>query len=130
MAQMAQIVQNLPPQHLELASADYQPEREEYLEKLGAVQIEHTLLMSRSVWHKLREAKPLEALQLSEVLQGLKPVRTPIPSRMSWLESLSRSYAKSIDSKDAIASELKERVNKQEDKAEDASRTPNNGHHA
>lgn len=82
-SQMAQIVQNYPPQSLQLASADYQPEREEYLEKLGARRIEHTLLMSRSVWHKIRETKPLEALQLSEVLQGLQP-RTPIPTRMSF----------------------------------------------
>lgn len=85
-SQMAQVVQNLPSQSLQLASADYQPEREEYLEKIGAQRIEHALLMSRSVWHKLRESKPstLESLQLSEVLQGLKPARTPIPSRMSW----------------------------------------------
>jgi ribosomal protein S18 acetylase RimI-like enzyme len=83
LAQMAQIVQNYPPQSLQLASADYQPEREEYLENLGARRIEHTLLMSRSVWHKIRETKPLEALQLSEVLQGLQP-RAPIPTRMSF----------------------------------------------
>jgi hypothetical protein len=91
LSQMARIVQDLPTQSLQLASADYQPEREEYLEKLGAQRIEHTLLMSRSVWHKLREAKPvsLEGLHLSEVLQGLKPARTPIPSRMTWLQSLS-----------------------------------------
>jgi hypothetical protein len=81
----------LPPQSLQLASADYQPEREEYLEQLGAERIEHTLLMSRSVWHKLREAKPLEGLQLSDVLQGLQPARTPIPSRMTWLKSLSKT---------------------------------------
>jgi hypothetical protein len=31
-------------------AADYQPEREEYLEQLGAQRIEHSLLMSRSVW--------------------------------------------------------------------------------
>ncbi|MEC4852589.1 MAG: GNAT family N-acetyltransferase, partial [Jaaginema sp. PMC 1079.18] len=82
-SQMAQIVQKYPPQSLQLASADYQPEREEYLEKLGARRTEHTLLMSRSVWHKIRETKPLESLQLSEVLQGLQP-RTPIPTRMSF----------------------------------------------
>ena len=91
LAQMARIVQEMPAQSLHLASADYQPEREEYLEQLGAQRIEHTLLMSRSVWHKLREAKPvsLEGLQLSEMLQGLKPARTPIPSRITWLKSLS-----------------------------------------
>ncbi len=91
LSQMARIVQNLPAQSLHLASADYQPEREEYLEKLGAERIEHTLLMSRSVWHKLREAKPLEGLQLSEVLQGLQRARTPIPSRISLWHSLTKS---------------------------------------
>lgn len=89
--QMARIVQGVPPQALQLASADYQPEREEYLEQLGAQRTEHTLLMSRSVWHKLREAKSvasLERLQLSDVLQGLQPRRTPVPGRMSWLSSI------------------------------------------
>jgi hypothetical protein len=83
---MAQTVKNYPNQCLELASADYQPEREEYLTKIGASPLESNLLMSRSVWHKIREIKPLEALQLSEVLQGLQPVRTPIPSRINWLK--------------------------------------------
>ncbi|MCA1993511.1 MAG: GNAT family N-acetyltransferase [Coleofasciculus sp. S288] len=92
LAQMARIVQECPPQLLQLASADYQSEREEYLEQLGAERIEHTLLMSRSVWHKLREAKPvsLEGLQLSEVLQGLQPARTPVPSRIAWWKSISK----------------------------------------
>ena len=86
LAQMAQIVQKFPSQGLELLSADYQHEREEYLEKLGANPIENTLLMSRSVWHKLKEAKP-EGLHLSEMLQGLQAVpRTPIPSRLSWVK--------------------------------------------
>lgn len=86
LAQMAQLVQPLPPQSLELVSTDYQHEREEYLEKLGAQRSAHGLLMSRSVWHKLREAKP-EGLHFSEVLQGLQPVaRTPIPTRMRWLD--------------------------------------------
>jgi len=94
LSQMAKIVQDLPAQSLQLASADYQPEREEYLEQLGAERIEHTLLMSRSVWHKLREAKPvsLEGLQWSEVLQGLQPSRTPIPSRIAWWKSLSKKH--------------------------------------
>ena len=83
---MAQLVQGLPIQSLELVSADYQHEREEYLDQLEAERIEHTLLMSRSVWHKLKETK-LERLQLSEMLQGLQPTpRTPIPSRISWLK--------------------------------------------
>ncbi|MDY6784784.1 MAG: GNAT family N-acetyltransferase [Cyanobacteriota bacterium] len=86
-AHMARVVQELPPQSLQLVSADYQPEREEYLEKFGAERIEHSLLMSRSVWHKIREAKPLEALQLSEMLQGLQPRRTPVPTRISWFNS-------------------------------------------
>lgn len=92
LAQMARVVQAVPPQALQIASADYQPEREEYLEQMGAERIEHTLLMSRSVWHKLREAKPmsLEGLQLSEVLQGLQPARTPIPSRIAWWKSISK----------------------------------------
>jgi len=92
LAQMAQVVQAVPAQALQIASADYQPEREEYLEELGAERIEHSLLMSRSVWHKLREAKAvsLEGLQLSEVLQRLQPARTPIPSRIAWWKSISK----------------------------------------
>ncbi|WP_017720130.1 GNAT family N-acetyltransferase [Kamptonema formosum] len=86
LSQMARIAGDFPPQSLQLASADYQPEREEYLEQIGASRISHTLLMSRSVWHKLRESRlaPLEVLQLSEVLSGFQPVRKPVPGRMSW----------------------------------------------
>ena len=104
-AKMAQIIQEsvdrkrglsadyqLYSQPLEIVSADYQPEREEYFNKIGATSVEQTLLMSRSVWHKIKEAKPLEGLQLSGVLQGLKPAPTPIPSRVSWLKSISGSY--------------------------------------
>lgn len=104
-AKMAQIIQEsvdrkrglaadkqLYSQPLEIVSADYQPEREEYFNKLGATAVEQTLLMSRSVWHKIKEAKPLEGLQLSGVLQGLKPAGAAIPSRISWLKSLSGSY--------------------------------------
>ncbi|MEG3436630.1 GNAT family N-acetyltransferase [Pannus brasiliensis CCIBt3594] len=84
--QMAKITRKYPNKSLELISADYQHERQEYLERLGAVRMEHTLLMSRSVWHKLRETKP-EHSGLAEMLQGLQPVpRTPIPSRFSWLK--------------------------------------------
>lgn len=88
LAQMARIAQQLPPQSLRLASTDYQPEREEYLTSLGAQPIAHTLLMSRSVWHKLREVKQtaLEGLQLSDVLGGLQPSRKPVPGRMMWLQ--------------------------------------------
>jgi len=86
MSQMARITQDLPDPTLRLTSVDYQPEREEYLEHLGASRIKHTLVMSRSVWHKIRESKPavsLENLQLSEVLQGLQPAK-PVPGRASW----------------------------------------------
>lgn len=86
LAKMAAVVQTLPPQSLQLASADYQSEREEFLEKLEAERVKNTLLMSRSVWHKLRESRPLEGLQLSDVLKGLQPARTPIPTRMTWSE--------------------------------------------
>ncbi len=86
LAQMARITQQLPPQALRLASTDYQPEREEYLTSIGAEPIANTLLMSRSVWHKLRETKQvsMEGLQLSDVLGGLQPSRKPVPGRMIW----------------------------------------------
>lgn len=96
LAQLARIVQDLPPQSLQLASADYQPEREEYLEQIGAKRVEHTLMMSRSVWHKIRESKfvSLEGLQWPEVLQGLQPARKPVPGGMSWMRSPSESKLK------------------------------------
>ena len=83
LSQMARLVQDFPVQSLQLASADYQPEREAYLEQFGAVRVEHSLLMSRSVWHKLRESKlvSLEGLQLSEMLQSFQPTRKPVPGR-------------------------------------------------
>ncbi|MEO0824789.1 MAG: GNAT family N-acetyltransferase [Cyanobacteria bacterium J06642_9] len=86
-AQMARVLQSFPDQSLSLASHDYQTEREEYLSRVGATQVAHSLMMSRSVWHKLRESRPmsLEGLQLSDVLQGLQPAGKPIPSRLSWL---------------------------------------------
>jgi len=117
MAQMAQILQKslerkrglthenqFYSQPLEIVSADYQPEREEYLNKIGASSVEHTLLMSRSVWHKIKEAKPLEGLQLSDVLQGLKPARAPIPSRISWHKSVSSSYQNIVRQKNIFSS--------------------------
>jgi hypothetical protein len=105
-ALMAQLINPLAPQSLSLVSGDYQPEREEYLEQLGATRTKHSLLMSRSVWHKLRESKPLEALNLSEVLQGLHPARTPIPSRISWLEYIYQmSQANSKDTPRSSSSE-------------------------
>jgi ribosomal protein S18 acetylase RimI-like enzyme len=88
LSQLARIVQDFPQRGLQLASSDYQPEREEYLERIGAKRIEHTLVMSRSVWHKLRESKfvSLEGIQWTEVLQGLQPTRKPIPGGMSWAQ--------------------------------------------
>lgn len=93
LSQLARLAQDLPPQALQLASADYQPEREEYLKQIGADRIEHTLLMSRSVYHKLRESKfvSLEGLQWSEVLQSLQPGRKPVPGGMSWLHQKQQS---------------------------------------
>jgi hypothetical protein len=116
LSQMARITQQVPEQSLKLASADYQTEREEYLDRLGAQRIEHTLLMSRSVWHKLREAKPLEALQLSEMLQGLQPARTPIPSRMTWLRSLSNDRNGSAKKNNPSSISLPHRAMKKEAK--------------
>jgi ribosomal protein S18 acetylase RimI-like enzyme len=86
LSQLARIAQDVPKQPLQLVSADYQPEGEEYLEQIGASRREHTLIMSRSVWHKVRESKfvSLEGIQLPEVLQGLQPARKPIPGGMSW----------------------------------------------
>lgn len=93
LSQMARITQDFPDQSLHLVSSDYQPEREECLTRLGAKRIAHTLMMSRSVWHKVKETKPtaLESLQLTEVLQGLKPARKPIPSRITLLRSMNQS---------------------------------------
>jgi hypothetical protein len=99
MCQMARITQEFPTQTLYVASSDYQPEREEYLEHLGATRVAHTLMMSRSVWHKVRESKlnALENLQLPEVLQGLQPVRKqPIPSRITLLQSVKQSVGISL----------------------------------
>jgi hypothetical protein len=90
-AEMAQVVQTVDmPQSLVLTSSDYHPEREAYLEKISAQRVAQTLMMSRSVWHKLREAKPMEGLQIAEVLQGLKPARTPVPSRIARRSALSK----------------------------------------
>ena len=132
LSQMAQIVQSLPTQSLQLTSADYQPEREEFLENLGATRIEHTLLMSRSVWHKLRESKPREGLQLSEVLQGLKPARTPIPSRVSWLKPWTQQLQQKTSPPQDISKSSKSSKPLTSDNTPRGkpSETPNNGHHA
>jgi L-amino acid N-acyltransferase YncA len=121
-AKMAQILQTLPSQSLQLVSADYQHEREEYLEQLGAQRIEHTLMMSRSVWHKLREAKP-EGIQLPEVLQGLQAIpRTSIPSRISWL--------KSSPNPDVSEPSGSNQFSQNGGTTEKPPETPENGHHA
>jgi hypothetical protein len=87
LAQIARLTKDSPAP-LQLASADYQPEREEFLEQIGATRTEHTLMMSRSVWHKIRESKfSLEALQLTEVLQTLQPSRKPVPGRFLFAEN-------------------------------------------
>ena len=88
LCKIAQIISSYGlEQNLELVSADYQPEREEYLERIGADRVKHNPLMSRSVWHKLREVRQ-EGLQLSDVLQGLKP--SSIPTRLSSFTSISQ----------------------------------------
>ncbi|WP_206070323.1 GNAT family N-acetyltransferase [Nodosilinea sp. P-1105] len=86
MVQMAKILQPFPEQTLQLTSFDYQPEREECLNQMQAIPDSHSLLMSRSVWHKVRESRPisLEGLQLSDVLTGLQPSGKPVPGRMTW----------------------------------------------
>ncbi len=86
MAQMAGVVQKFPGQPLQIMSLDYQTEREEYLRRIGALEIEHTLMMSRSVWHKVRESKvgALEGLKMPDVLPGLQPTGAPMPGRFSW----------------------------------------------
>jgi hypothetical protein len=88
--QMARVTKDLPAQSLHLASTDYQQEREQFLEQIGATRIEHSLMMSRSVWHKLRESRfvSLEGLQLSEMLQGLQPSRKPVPGRFSFIDPI------------------------------------------
>jgi hypothetical protein len=99
MAQMARITKEVPPQSLQMVSPDYQPEREDYLELIGASRIGHTLLMSRSVWHKVRETKSIaEGLQIADMLQGLQPARKPVPGRISMLKSTKQTPPKQKDS--------------------------------
>lgn len=84
LGQMARVTQDFPSQALQLISADYQPEREAYLEQIGAMRLSQTLMMSRSIWHKVRESKlvSLDSLQLSDMLQGLQPAQKPVPGRI------------------------------------------------
>jgi hypothetical protein len=83
---MARVLQGYPEGGLCITSRDYQPEREDYLNQIQAEPVDRTLMMSRSVWHKVRETKPvtLEGLKLPEVLPGLQPAGKPMPGRMSW----------------------------------------------
>jgi ribosomal protein S18 acetylase RimI-like enzyme len=112
LSQLARIAQDFPQQDLHLASADYLPEGEEYLERIGASRVEHTLIMSRSVWHKVRESKfvSLEGIQLPEVLQGLQPARKPIPGGMSWGEQNKRSLPDRIVKKNTKNNNPKDSV--------------------
>ncbi|MBT9315255.1 N-acetyltransferase [Leptothoe spongobia] len=84
MTQMAQVLQGASNQTLQLASLDYQPERESYLREIDATEIEHAVMMSRSVWHKVRETKAVSIEGLQDVLQGLQPSGKAIPSRFFW----------------------------------------------
>lgn len=90
---LARLLQPYAPAPLLLVSTDYQPEREAYLEQ-WAEPIRHSLMMSRSVWHKVREVRsPLpEGLTLSEVLQGLQTHQRPQPGRMSTKEGMRVYY--------------------------------------
>lgn len=84
MTQMAQVLQGAANPTLQLASVDYQPERESYLREINATEVEHTVMMSRSVWHKVRESKAVSIEGLQDVLQGLQPSGKAIPSRFWW----------------------------------------------
>jgi len=80
---IAQIALYYPHTGLEVASADYQPEREAYFTALGAGVTERTLLMARSVWHKVRESRnPLEGLSLPDMLPKWQPLQNPLPNRI------------------------------------------------
>jgi ribosomal protein S18 acetylase RimI-like enzyme len=90
MAQIARIIQqqvgSSDRYSLWVSSADYQPEREAYFEQIQAATRSHGLLMARSVWHKIREAKPaLDALQLSKMLSGFQPAQKPVPGRIDTI---------------------------------------------
>lgn len=90
---IARLVQAYPAVPLLLSSTDYQGEREAYLEN-WAEPIRRSLMMSRSVWHKVREVRsPLpEGLTLSEVLQGLQTHRRPQPGQINTKEGAQVYY--------------------------------------
>jgi ribosomal protein S18 acetylase RimI-like enzyme len=75
---ISKILSHYPPQSLELFAGDYQAERQSILESLEG-EITHTkLLMSRSVWHKVREFRnPLENLSL-DMLPAWRPLTKPL----------------------------------------------------
>jgi len=83
MQTIAQICGYYPHAGLEIASADYQPEREAYFTQLQGDVTEQTLLMSRSVWHKVRESRnPLENLSIPDMLPKWPPLQNPLPNRI------------------------------------------------
>jgi ribosomal protein S18 acetylase RimI-like enzyme len=66
-----------------VSSADYQPEREAYLEQVKAKPVRYSLMMARSVWHKVRETRnALDSFQLAQMLSGLQPNQKPVPGRI------------------------------------------------
>lgn len=81
---LARLLQTYPSAPLRITSRDYQAEREGYLTQIQADPVMRTLMLSRSVWHKVRESRltALEGLQLPEVLAGLQPAGKPVPGRM------------------------------------------------
>ncbi|AFY68541.1 GCN5-related N-acetyltransferase [Thalassoporum mexicanum PCC 7367] len=69
-----------------VSSADYQPEREAYLEQVKAKPVRYSLMMARSVWHKVRETRSaLDSFQLSQMLSGLQPNQKPVPGRIDMM---------------------------------------------
>jgi ribosomal protein S18 acetylase RimI-like enzyme len=88
MVKMATAIARIGPlAPLQLSSSDYQPEREAYLDELGARRLGHRLLMSRSVWHKVRESRAISLEGLQDVLQGLQPAK-PMAGRMFWTQAI------------------------------------------
>jgi ribosomal protein S18 acetylase RimI-like enzyme len=84
MSQLARVAAaHNPSGKILLGSADYQPEREAFLEQIGANPTTRGLLMARSVWHKVRESRPvLDATHLTRMLTGLQPNQRPVPGRI------------------------------------------------
>ncbi len=100
LSHISRLTQALPISSLHLTSTDYQPEREAYFEQIGASHISQTVMMSRSVWHKVREVRSRlpEGLALGEVIQGLQQNRQPIPGRMVHPNPLPPSFPHQDDS--------------------------------